>query len=188
MTGHCFTCGILFDATTPGECYCITCRPSPTWGVAGLDDPPAYIDYPEHLSAPFSVLVDTREQLAYTFLGLAGGSRRRYKPLFVPLLACTLPCGDYSIDGMVGKVIVERKTFADFCSSFGGNREVELRKFDKIASVPSAFYMCEFAFERLLGPPPEFSRVNMASLLGTVTALQVRAPQVQWCFAGNREL
>jgi hypothetical protein len=186
MEGYCFACSVRFVTLSDDERLCTACRPPITWGDLGRPDPPDYPDDGCHVMSPIKILVDTREQLAYTFDGLKTDAKRGRRKLFVPISVQTIPAGDYTIDGMVGKVVVERKTFADFCQSFGRNRQCELRKVESIAKCLVAWYVLEFPITNLIGPPPEYSSVNMRSLLGTVRALMVRYPNVGWVFAVDR--
>ncbi|MCZ2154734.1 MAG: hypothetical protein LC114_12675 [Bryobacterales bacterium] len=65
-------------------------------------------------------IVDTREQEAYAFDPRLGATVRR-----------ALPAGDYSVDGLEGRVAVERKTLDDFVSTVihaRGRFRNELRK------------------------------------------------------------
>lgn len=67
-----------------------------------------------------SIIIDTREQLPYSF-----------NPQRVRAIRRALPAGDYSIEGMETKVAVERKSLDDFAQTVIKNRNrfhAELKK------------------------------------------------------------
>lgn len=69
----------------------------------------------------FTVVVDTREKRGYRFT--------------CPVEEKALPVGDYSVAGLEGMVVVERKGFDDVYKCLSGDRgrfEVQLRKLSKI--------------------------------------------------------
>ena len=187
MQGFCFKCGESFTDGSDFESLCERCRPPTSWGVDALEYPPELPADASHLIAPFTVLVDTREQLAYTFPNVRADADKDNRPIFVPLRSATLPFGDYTIEGFADRVIIERKSYSDFCRSFGGNCQVELRKLAKIAETPNAWYVLEFDHETMLAGPPPFSSVNMKSLRRRIYSLSCKHPNVQWFFAGCRE-
>jgi ERCC4 domain len=188
MEGHCFSCAVRFTTIADGERLCPRCRPPVTWGADGIDSQPEYDETAHGVTCPFTVIVDTREQRAYRFDGFKTDARQKRRRLFVPTTVNTIAAGDYSIDGCADKIAIERKSLADFCQSFGRNRAVELRKVEKLARLTFAAYMLEFTFDDLMVDRFAYSEVNPLSLRRTVMALQVRWPQVGWCFAGRRGL
>ncbi len=60
------------------------------------------------------VVVDTREQIPLSF--------RRFKGWFPRVEMHALALGDYSVAGMEGSCVVERKDLSDLVSSFTENR------------------------------------------------------------------
>jgi ERCC4-type nuclease len=59
---------------------------------------------------PFTVVVDSREQLPYEFLGMVGPAG---EALVVPTKVKGLASGDYSIEGMGDRIAIERKSLDD---------------------------------------------------------------------------
>lgn len=186
MLGFCFTCGAQFVHDDNGPPTCLACTPPITWGVDGLANCPDYVGRGDDVQAPFTVLVDTREQRAYTFRQLADVTRKGTVSLRVPVRLCTIPAGDYSIDGYAAQIAVERKTLPDFLGSFGGNRDCEERKLAKLAALPVAWYVLEFTYGQLLFEHVPHSRVNRKAMSRSIMAYQVQYPTVHWFFAGER--
>jgi hypothetical protein len=186
MEGHCFSCSARFWTVSDDERLCPRCRPPVTWGASGEDADPQYLEKVAGLTSPFTVVVDTREQRAYRFVGLQSDARKGNRRIVVPTIVSTIPAGDYSINGYVDKVAVERKTLDDFCQSFGRNREREERKVGRLSLLTAAWYMLEFRYSDLQVQRFERSEVSPKSLRRTLMAMQVRYPAVHWFFAGDR--
>lgn len=55
---------------------------------------------------PATIIIDTREQEPYSF-----------EPWLAAAVRRALPAGDYSVEGLEGRVAVERKTLDDFVST-----------------------------------------------------------------------
>jgi ERCC4-type nuclease len=75
------------------------------------------------LTCAFTVLVDTREQLPFTFADLRSDARDGRRPLVVPTRIETLTTGDYSLDGSTDKIAIERKSCSDLLHSLGHDRD-----------------------------------------------------------------
>ena len=81
------------------------------------------------LRTPLPVaIVDTREQNPLSF--------RRFKGWFAKVEHRALPLGDYSVKGMEGTCVVERKDLADLICSFTTNRAVFINRLRKMAARP----------------------------------------------------
>lgn len=77
------------------------------------------------IRAPFTVLIDTAESSPWTFHGLKADADKCDAPLAVPYRFSNLgrhpnSLGDYSIDGLVGQVAIERKSMEDCQSTILG--------------------------------------------------------------------
>jgi hypothetical protein len=82
---------------------------------------------------PFTIVVDSREQLPYEFTGMVGQGS---ESLVVPTVVQGLASGDYSIAGMEDQVAVERKSLDDLYGSvtWGRDRfEREIERRNKLA-------------------------------------------------------
>src|SRR6516162_471177 len=84
-------------------------------GDMSLDDAPPREDdakLSSPVSCPFTILVDSNEQLPYMFKDIWDGDHH----VVVKIERKHLPVGDYSIKELPG-IVVERKSFEDFISS-----------------------------------------------------------------------
>ena len=89
------------------------------------------------MSRPFTVAVDTREQLPFAWKG-------------VECQTATLQCGDYSIIGMEQVVCVERKSFADFYGCLTDGRERFENSLHRLAAVRYPLVVIEASMSDLL--------------------------------------
>ena len=81
------------------------------------------------LRTPLPVaIVDTREQNPLSF--------RRFKGWFARIEHRALPLGDYSVLGMEGSCVVERKDLADLIQSFTTNRPVFINRLRRMSRLP----------------------------------------------------
>ena len=188
MTGHCFTCAAPFEADKPLEFYCDRCRPRMTWGEDEVDYPPSLDPLSCDVRAPFTVLVDTREQAAYLFTGMKADARQGRKRLGVPLKKCTLGQGDYSIDGYADKVAVERKSYSDLAQTLTTGRERFVRELERLSSLTTAWVVCEVSLRQMMLGPPQYSEVLPKSLWRSIMGFQVQFPKVHWWLVESREV
>jgi DNA excision repair protein ERCC-4 len=80
---------------------------------------------------PVRVVIDTREQLPYSF------SDR------VVAVRASLPAGDYSVEGLEGVLAVERKSLDDFVSSVIRERPRFRRELEKLRTYQAACVVVE---------------------------------------------
>ena len=134
---------------------------------------------------PFTVIVDTREQLPYRFEGLV----RHGKRCIVPIDVLGLKCGDYSIRGFSHRVAVERKSLADLYHTLGQGRERFEREFEKLDELEFAAVVVEASLSEIANPTATrknwVSLLNPLSVLGTIRSWMVRYPTVHWVMADN---
>ncbi|MBD3348418.1 MAG: hypothetical protein GF400_04385 [Candidatus Eisenbacteria bacterium] len=84
--------------------------------------------------APFTVVVDTREQDPFDFRGI---DDRRGRVFDVATDRHKLDSGDYSILGHEDEVAVERKTKADIYGTIGKGRERFEREIERLSAMPA---------------------------------------------------
>ena len=72
------------------------------------------------------IIVDTREQAAYTFTAITPPPETT---------RATLRTGDYSLDGLQNKISVERKSLSDFLGSVGSGRARFVRELERGADM-----------------------------------------------------
>lgn len=143
---------------------------------------------------PFTILVDTREQIPYEFSGykvarvrtVAGERRREEIPLFIPIERGTLQTGDYSIVGHESRVTVERKSLEDALSTFTDGRERFERELGRMEDMESPAVILEFEWNQLLRLPPE-RKVSSKSVDGSILAWSQRFQKVRFFHRPGRQ-
>jgi len=135
-------------------------------------------------TAPFTVRIDTREQLPYTFEGLRFDADRDYVPMAVPCEVGTLTTGDYSIVGMEDLVTVERKSLADLYSTLGQGRERFEEEHRRMAELVFAAVVIEADWQTILRFPPSHSQLNPKCVFRTALSWQQRYG-VHWMAMGT---
>jgi len=131
---------------------------------------------------PFSVIVDTREQLPYTFHGMG---------MVVPTVPHGLRSGDYSIDGMEDHTAIERKSLDDLYGSATWGRKRFEAEIARLNDLPGfAAVVIEADWREIAAPsehrPGWINQTDPASVVGTVNAWSVRYPRVHWLACGSR--
>ena len=84
--------------------------------------------------SPFVVVVDTRENEPFGFLGIDGPRGRVFD---VATHVHKLDSGDYSIRGHEDAISVERKTKADIYRTIGRDRERFEREIERLSAMPA---------------------------------------------------
>lgn len=140
--------------------------------------------------APFTVVVDTREQLPWDFAGIkadaaqggpAGGN------LVIPAVVSCLPAGDYSIHGYGGRIAVERKSKADLFGTIGQGRDRFLRELERLNEYESASVIVEAEISEIFSDPPPHTELRPKTISRSVIAWQLRFARVHWWFLPGRQ-
>lgn len=138
--------------------------------------------------APFTVIIDTREQAPFSFAGLLAASRaHRHVPLIVPTVRQGLPTGDYSLVGhesAPGGIVVERKSAADLFGSLSWGRERFERELARLQEFAWSAVVVEAEWSALIREPP--SEMNPVAAYRTVVSWQQRFPKTHWWFCPDR--
>jgi hypothetical protein len=163
----------------------------------------------------FCILVDSAEQQPFTFSNLHADADRGGRLLIVApgvnlLRACLgrhpNSLGDYSIQGFIGRVHVERKSMDDAHGTILGwgrtrdgrvYRETDRRaRFEcelaNLSNVECAAVVVECSLGELLAKAPEWdmgkktARLNRKILARSIVAWQQDYPNVSWVFADDR--
>ena len=136
--------------------------------------------------APFTVAVDTREQLPYSFEGMIERVRGKDIPLIVPTERKCLKTADYSIVGLEDKIAVERKSATDLAGTLTRGR----KRFEKeLARGQEMDYMAvivETTWERFLRFINDKTNATPKSVDSSVLAFGIRYPNVHWIWRPNR--
>ena len=131
--------------------------------------------------APFTVVVDTREQARYDFdaIPTRGGG-----VTVVKTVRRTLKTGDYSIEGWEDCVAVERKSLTDLYGTLGRGRSRFEREAARMAEMEYVAIVIEAGWRDILQPwacnPIWFSTLSPRSVEGTILAWDQRYPNISW--------
>ena len=134
-------------------------------------------------TAPFTIVVDTREQLPYLFANLEAGGKR----LIVPTDFQTLHTGDYSIKGMETLVAIERKSVADFFGSITHGRRNLGEEFERMEAMRFSAIVVEGRLESLFDPILYGRKVTPQSVRATIAAWSVKY-RTRWFFVPSRAM
>lgn len=175
--------------------------PAPAAGSGGAERRPK----PKkagYVVTPFVVVIDTREQREWHFLGIASDARAGGGPLTVQLVRRGLKSGDYSLEGHESRVAVERKSVEDFVGTLTQRRKRFVRTMGRLDRLAAALVVVEggwdavqafvdernarTAADRLQRGLPESRGLSLRSLVATVAAWQQRFRGVGWMFAPDR--
>ena len=136
---------------------------------------------------PFTVAIDAREQLPYTFLNLRDNVKNgRSDTLVVPTARCTLKVGDYSIVGLEESIAIERKSKQDLYGSVSQSRDNFVGRLERMHGFAFSCVVVEANWHELLTDPPIHTKYKPKSLCRTIQAWITRY-NVHWLMVPNRE-
>lgn len=141
------------------------------------------------VTCPFTVLVDGREKAPFLFTGLTTDAADGRRPIVVTWQWAHLKTGDYTIDGLVDQVAVERKSLADLFGTLGAHRERFELEHQRLATYPrgQACVVIEASWEDILNRPPCHSQLHPKTVLRTAVSWQARYG-VPWITTADRRL
>ena len=164
----------------------------------------------DRVECPFSIIIDTAEQLPYSFRGIRADANQKRRLFRVPIQRMSLgrgeySLGDYSITGGIGIVHVERKSMEDAWGTLLGwptgierDRNLDGRRvrFEKelsnLTKIDSALIVVEATLGECLANMPQWGKKpaeeNAKIFYRTVISYQQRFPTVQWAFCDSRRL
>jgi hypothetical protein len=143
---------------------------------------------------PFTILIDSAETIPYQFLGIKSSAATDRRPWIVKTEWRALgrhpdSLGDYSIDGFVGRVAVERKSLEDCQSTilgWDGRRERFKRELANLAKMDAACVVVEAGVMAVIRYAPAFGKKtageNAQILAQSIMAWQ-QDYRVPWFFA-----
>lgn len=148
------------------------------------------------ITAPFTVLIDTKEQHPFAFECITADANRNYAPMIVPTRFLSLGDGwaDYSIDGWQGHVHIERKSIHDAHGTilgWGERRERFEHELKNLASIECAAVVVECSLGELIAEAPEHgkkSKRENAKILHRSVMSWSQEYRVPWHFCDNRQL
>lgn len=163
----------------------------------------------EPYTVPFTILVDTAETNPFAFTGLRADADKLGRPLIVPTRWQCLGrhpngLGDYSIDGFVGRVHVERKSLEDVHGTvLGWDTESDREKvalgrrqrfeneLANLARIEAPLVVVEATIGECLQAMPEWGvkpkEMNAKIFFRSVLAYQ-QDYRVPWVFADGRRI
>lgn len=165
---------------------------------------------------PFKILIDSAEQQPFSFRGIFDdgfytdifGDKKR-RELIVqtdgPRPGLSLgrhpdSLGDYSVDGFVGRVGVERKSMADLQSTIlgwtrageeAGRRERFERELHNLAKIEAGLVVVECDFNDVILHAPEYgkkTKAENAKILCRSIFSYMQDYKTPWLFAGGRRM
>jgi len=136
--------------------------------------------------APFTILIDTREQHPFVFRGFTADAKEKNRPLVVPMKYVTLKTGDYSISGYTDQVAVERKSLVDAYQTFGRERDRFERELVRLNEMDFAAVVIEAGWSSIISNPPPHTSVRPKTIYRSVLAWQQRFTHVHWWACNTR--
>lgn len=142
--------------------------------------------------APFTIIIDTREQLPYRFDDVRIDRRKS----FVWTQTKTLSTGDYSIAGFEDRICVERKSLVDLYGTLGASRERFEREFERMQDLDSSLVVIEASWREIASPDKKddgeidynwSSSLSSNAVLGTIVTWAGKYPKTRWKAAGSRK-
>lgn len=151
------------------------------------------------ITCPFTILIDSAEQSPWTFQGLRSDADRDNRPLDVPTRWQCLgrfpqSNGDYSLDGYIGRVGIERKSMDDAHGTilgWDGRRERFEQELRNLQAMEAAAVIVECSFSDLLNHAPDRGKKtkaqNAKSIHRSVLAF-TQDYRVPWLFCDGRRM
>lgn len=140
-------------------------------------------------TCPFTVLVDYREQLPYSFADLPPKASWRGR-LYVPTERTHLVTGDYTIQGLEERFALERKSLSDAYSTISQARERFEAELERLNAMDFAAVIVEATLREFWNPAASrsdwWSHLKPRSAEGSVVAWSIRYPRVHWWHCGDR--
>lgn len=122
------------------------------------------------------VVVDTREQLPFSFAGMHCDGIDGGCPLTVPTVRGTLASGDYSLKGFEARVAIERKSLADWYGTLGKGRARFERELERLTQYEFAAVLIEASLTDIATNPPARSELSPKTVYRSMIAWTVRYP------------
>lgn len=134
------------------------------------------------------MIVDTREQSPWTFQGLEADKKHGGGVLCVRRRSLALETGDYSVEGAVGSVCVERKSGVDLLGTITTGRDRFAREHDRMAAMGAgnAIVVIEASLSDFFANRFD-SRLDPKCVLRTAVSWMARYG-VPWIFCEGRRM
>lgn len=151
------------------------------------------------VACPFTILIDSNEQQPFEFAGIRSDAKQDHRILDVQTRWQCLgrhpnQLGDYSVDGFVGRVHVERKSVKDCQGTilgWGGSRDRFELELANLAAIEAPLIVVEGSLETVLRTSNDHRtrehQVTAKQLMRSILAFQMDY-RVPWVFADSRRL
>lgn len=130
---------------------------------------------------PVTVLIDTREQLPFSFDAITADAEHGGGTWHVRTEARGIPSGDYSLDGFADRIAVERKSVADLFGTVGKGRGRFVRELERLAAFEFAAVVVEGDWREVTGTWPAELMELAATFAALATSGDKSRPWAQWC-------
>lgn len=125
-------------------------------------------------NAPFTIVVDTREQTPLTF------------PANVPTIRAGLRTGDYSIAGCEDVFTIERKSLSDLVHTIIHDRARFERELERMRTFDFRRVVCTASIDAVRRGKYPHSMANPKAVVASIAAFEVRY-NVPFVFAGSSD-
>lgn len=154
----------------------------------------------EATPCPFTILIDQREQAAFSFTGLTADKDKKSRPLSITKRSAFMKTGDYSLEviGQDGvaialdtRIVIERKSVEDLFGSVGAGRDRFEAEHERMAEIVAngghAFVVIEGSWERIITNPPPQCRLSPKTVWRTAISWEQKY-RVNWKAPGGRRM
>jgi len=136
---------------------------------------------PEPFITPFTIVVDTREQAPFSFLGYEETRKRTIKgerieerfPIVVKTISRGLETGDYSIEGYEDRISIERKSVSDFVSTITAGRERFVKELERGEEFEFFAVLVEATLDDCLRYTRDYTEASPKSIYRSVIAFEL---------------
>lgn len=165
----------------------------------------------EPIKTKLTVLIDTAEQHPFEFANLRGDYAQGYRPLIIPRRFVSLgrypnSLGDYSVEGYMGKIGIERKSVSDLQGTVLGweltNDNQELidegrrhrfeQELENLSKITYGMVVVEGNYQDCLDTMQQWgkktAKENAKIFNRSIQAFMMDYKGVQWMFASSREI
>lgn len=141
----------------------------------------------EFATRPYTIIIDTREQSAFSFRDIRSDSREGGGPIILKTERKALKSGDYSIDGVQERCAIERKSLEDLFHCVGSDRERFLKQLERLNELECAALVVEADWPRVLKGCPH-SQLKPKTVYRSVISWQQRNryPNIHWWFCPGK--
>lgn len=137
--------------------------------------------------APFTVLIDTREQCPWDFLGMHADADQDCRPLYVPTKPATLRSGDYALLGGQCDGAIERKSVADLVGTVFHGRERFEAEMERLDLLSWSYVIVEGCWQEIWEHIHYRTDGGIKAFNRSIDAWVCRFPGVHWWFMPGRQ-